>query len=119
VAVGPGGEGQEHGFPQERQVGAEPRRPEPRPQVGGQAALHQGADQLAEGAGQRVFLAAGLDLVELHLDGHKRRGSGPVKRTPADRNSFTHLLIGEIHQHHHTVIMYVNILHSQLCVYIL
>ena len=67
AAIGPGGEREEHGVPQEGQVGVEPWRPEPRPQVDGQAALHQRADQLTEGPGQRVFLAAGLDLIELHL----------------------------------------------------
>ena len=67
VAIGPGGEGEEHGVPQESEVGVEPWRPQSRPQVDRQAALDQGADQLAEGPGQRVFLAAGLDLVELHL----------------------------------------------------
>lgn len=67
AAVRSGWEGQEHGVAQEVQVGLETGDAKPRPQVNGQAALNQSADQVAEAASQRVFLAARLDLVQFHL----------------------------------------------------
>lgn len=67
AAICSGGEGEEHGVPQEGQVGLEPRHTQPRPQVDRQAALNQSADQLTEGSCQGVFLTARLDLIQLHL----------------------------------------------------
>lgn len=67
AAVRSGGERQEHGVAQEVQVGLETGDAKPRPQINGQAALDQSADQVAEAARERVFLAARLDLIQLHL----------------------------------------------------
>lgn len=72
-AVGSGGEGKENSVTQEGQVGLESWRTEPRPQVDGQGALDQCADELTEGSGQRILLTARLNLIQLHLRGARRK----------------------------------------------
>lgn len=96
TAVRSGGEGQEHRVPQEVQVGLETGDAQPRPQINRQAALDQSADQVAEAASQRVFLAARFNLVQLHLQ--QQNNIGLVTCCSVDHqhsNTIIHLNIND------------------------